>query len=327
MIATAIIVLGALAIIYGIGLTIASKVFHVKIDPKIEQIEHALPSANCGACAYAGCAAYAEAIVKNGEDISLCAPGGESAMRKIAKIMGKKPSKKERKIALIKCQSGGKNNTILKFENRGIETCQAALLLSNGHNQCDFGCLGFNDCQAACTFDAISVDKNNMRHIDEDKCTGCGNCVEACPKDLIELVPISKKVNILCMSHDKGKIAKASCGNKTACIGCGLCVKKCPVDAISMVNNLAVIDYEKCVVCGLCAEVCPTKAIVDKIGRRPQPKIVEEDCIGCTICAKKCPVNAISGEVKKLHIIDEEKCIQCGICVEKCPKGAIITEY
>jgi len=67
-----------------------------------------------------------------------------------------------------------------------------------------------------------------MRIIDGDKCTGCGKCVEACPRDLIELVPVSKKVHILCMSHDKGKDAKANCGNNTACIGCGLCVKKMP---------------------------------------------------------------------------------------------------
>lgn len=324
MISTAIIVLGALAVIYGIGLTIAAKAFHVEIDPKIEHIEDVLPSANCGACGYAGCGAYAEAIVEHGDDISLCAPGGEEVIHKIAEIMGEKASKKERNIALIKCQSGGKNNTILKYENQGIETCQAAVLLSNGHNLCEFGCLGFNDCQTACPFDAISIDENNMRHIDEDKCTGCGKCVKACPKDLIELVPISKKVNILCVSHDKGKIAKTSCGNKTACIGCTLCVKKCPVDAISMENNLAVIDYKKCIVCGLCAEVCPTKAILDKIENRPQPKIINDDCIGCTICAKKCPVDAISGEVKKVHEIDEEKCIQCGICVEKCPKDAIV---
>jgi len=177
-----------------------------------------------------------------------------------------------------------------------------------------------------CPFDAISLEKNNMRIIEEDKCTGCGNCVKACPKNLIQLIPVSKKVNILCMSIDNGKIAKTNCGNKTACIGCGLCAKKCPVDAISMQDNLAVINYEKCVVCGICAEVCPTNSIIDKIGERLQPKIIEEECIGCTICAKKCPVNAIEGEIKKLHKIDEEKCIKCGICVEKCPTNAIVTK-
>ncbi|MCK4339833.1 MAG: RnfABCDGE type electron transport complex subunit B [Candidatus Cloacimonetes bacterium] len=325
MILTTIIVLGCLGIIFGIVLAIASKKFHVEIDPKIEKIEEALPGANCGACGLPGCSGYAEAIVYSGADIHLCAPGGDEVAHEIAKIMGIKASKKERNIAVIQCQSGGINNTFLKFENKGIETCQAALILSSGHNLCEYGCLSYNDCLRACPFDAISLDDNNMRLIDEVKCTGCGNCVEACPIDLILLIPISKKVNVLCKSLDKGKDAKVKCGNKTACIGCGICAKKCPVEAITIENNLAIIDYEKCVACGICATVCPTKSIVDKIKEHPQPKIIEEKCNGCTICAKKCPVDAIEGELKKPHIIDEEKCIKCGICVEVCPKDAVGT--
>lgn len=323
MITSAIIVLSGLGIIFGIGLAFASRIFQVDVDPKIEQIEEILPGANCGACGYAGCAQYAEAIVKGDTDIGLCAPGGEETVKAIARIMGKKASKKERKIALIRCQSGGNNNTIYKYENRGIKSCQAAVQLDGGHNLCEYGCLGFNDCVKVCPFDAIEVDENNMRIVDTDKCTGCGNCVEACPRDLIELVPISKKVNILCMSHAAGKTAKQHCGNETACIGCTLCAKKCPVDAITMEDKLAVLDYSKCVVCGICAEACPTGAIIDQIEERPQPVIIEEDCVGCTLCAKKCPVDAISGEVKKVHEIDEEKCIKCGICLTVCPKDAI----
>ncbi len=325
MILTTIIVLGCLGIIFGIGLAIASKKFHVEIDPKIKQIEEVLPGANCGACGFPGCAGYAEAIVKSGAEITLCAPGGDEVAKTIAKIIGTKASTKERKIAVIQCQSGGIDNTFLKFENIGIKTCQAAVILSEGQNLCEYGCLGYNDCVRACPFDAITVDDNNMRIVDENKCTGCGNCVDACPKDLIQLVPISKKVNVLCKSLDKGKDAKINCGNKTACIGCGICAKKCPVGAITIENNLAIIDYDKCVVCGICATVCPTKAIIDKIGIHPQPRIIEEKCIGCTICAKKCPVNAIEGKIKKPHKIIEDKCIKCGVCVEVCPKDAIVT--
>jgi formate hydrogenlyase subunit 6/NADH:ubiquinone oxidoreductase subunit I len=76
---------------------------------------------------------------------------------------------------------------------------------------------------------------------------------------------VSKRVHILCSSHDKGAIARKVCGNKTACIACTMCVKKCPVNAIEMKDNVAVIDYTKCVNCGQCADVCPTGAIFDPL--------------------------------------------------------------
>ena len=72
----AVLILGGLGLVLGIGLAIASKVFYVKVDTKIEDIQKILPNANCGACGFPGCAGFAEAIV-NGEaaNLSLCKPG------------------------------------------------------------------------------------------------------------------------------------------------------------------------------------------------------------------------------------------------------------
>ncbi|RLC51360.1 MAG: electron transporter RnfB [Candidatus Cloacimonadota bacterium] len=320
----AIISLGLLGLIYGLILAFASKKFYVKVDPKIEEIEEVLPNANCGACGYPGCAGYAEAIVKNGDEINKCAPGGEKVIKKIAEIMGLKATASERKIAVIHCQSGGYDNTNLRYDYQGIKTCKAAVLVSGGPNLCNYGCVSLNDCVRACQFDALHVDENGMRIVDEEKCTGCGACARACPRNLIEMVPISKKVHILCSSHDKGAVAKKVCGSKTPCIGCGLCAKACPVDAIEIKDNLAKIIYDKCIVCGECAKVCPTNAIEDQLlGKRKKAFIIEENCIGCTLCAKKCPVDAISGELKKVHKVDPEKCIGCELCVAVCPKNTI----
>lgn len=319
------VTIGVLGLVYGLILAFASKKFHVEIDPKIEKIIEALPGVNCGACGLAGCSGYAEQIVNDGADISLCAPGGDSTIKQIAEIMGIKADSKEPNIAVIHCQSGGFKNTFLRYDYKGIATCKAAVEVTNGPNYCNFGCVFQNDCIESCKFDAIAIDENGMRIINDEKCTGCGACVKACPRDLIELVPLSRKVHILCTSHDKGVEAKKRCGNKTACIGCGLCIKNCPVEAIEMRDELAIINYAKCISCGLCATKCPTKAIVDPLaGKRKKAAIKEEDCIGCTICAKKCPVNAISGELKKNHLVDQEKCIGCELCVAKCPKKAII---
>jgi electron transport complex protein RnfB len=157
-------------------------------------------------------------------------------------------------------------------------------------------------------------------HIDPKKCTGCGNCVEACPVQIIELVSTDMKVHIRCSSHDKGKRAKEVC--KVACIACQLCVKKCPSEAIHMEDDLAVIDYGKCTNCGICAAVCPTKAIVDDIKARPKA-VIGGKCEGVGKCKEVCPVKAVEGEPGERHEIVRGKCIGCGLCLEACPTRAI----
>jgi NAD-dependent dihydropyrimidine dehydrogenase PreA subunit len=93
----------------------------------------------------------------------------------------------------------------------------------------------------------------------EDKCTACGMCVKACPRNLIELLPVDKKFVVNCRSMDKGADTKKACS--VGCIACRLCIKNCPENAIDMDGNVAKINPEKCVNCGKCEEVCPTKAI------------------------------------------------------------------
>ena len=68
-------VLGALGALFGFILAVAAKKFAVKSDPMHEAITGILPGANCGACGYAGCSAYASAIV-NGAPTNKCIPGG-----------------------------------------------------------------------------------------------------------------------------------------------------------------------------------------------------------------------------------------------------------
>ncbi len=112
--------------------------------------------------------------------------------------------------------------------------------------------------------------------VDEDKCTACGACVKACPKNIIELRrkgPKSRRIYVNCVNKDKGAVNKKVC--KVACIGCSKCFNVCPYEAIEMGNNLAYIDSEKCKLCRKCVEVCPTNAIVE-LNFPPRKTKIEE---------------------------------------------------
>ncbi|MBN2558261.1 MAG: RnfABCDGE type electron transport complex subunit B [Clostridia bacterium] len=273
---TSVAYIGGLGLLFGIILAVASKLFAVRRDRKVEEVREALPGANCGACGYSGCDAYAEAVAADECDITLCTVGGESVCRALEKITGKEAVGGERKVARVLC-GGTLENRKKSFEYSGLQTCLDVQMLYSGNNICGYGCLGMGDCVRACPFDAIRMIEG-VAFILEDKCKSCEICIGVCPKHIIEMVPESAAVTIACSNKDKGAVAMKSC--KTACIGCGKCVKACPVDAIEVKDFLAKIDYEKCINCGKCIEVCPTNAILRYNNKRKKivrkPKINEE---------------------------------------------------
>jgi electron transport complex protein RnfB len=318
---TTLIVLAGLGTAFGVALAIIAARFVVKVDPKVELVRDALPGANCGACGFAGCMGYAEAVVGNPEvAVNMCAPGKSPVAERIAEITGKKAEKVDPKIARVFCQ-GGASKSQRKFIYTGVMDCTAAVLAAGGDKSCEFGCLGYGTCMRACPFDAIRMSQDNLPQINPQKCTACGKCVAACPKQVIELGLMSKAVVISCHSKDKGVDVKKKC--QIGCIACGICVRTCPVDAIRIDNNLARIDHSKCITCGLCVKKCPTSAIRDYLEPRPKAFIDSAKCVGIDLCAKICPVNAISGEIRGLHTVDQSKCIGCGMCAERCAKKAI----
>jgi RnfABCDGE-type electron transport complex B subunit len=319
-----IISMGGLGALLAFGLGYASRVFSVERDVRIDEVEEALPGANCGACGFAGCGSFAEAVVSGDAEITGCPVGGDSVADNIAEIMGSESDSSQKEVARVLCKGGDKETT-KQSEYQGIESCQAAEVINAGSKSCQYGCLGFGDCVDVCPFDAIEMNENGLPEVIPEKCTACGKCVEACPRDIIVLAPESGQNHIECRSHAGGKRVRKIC--EVGCIGCSMCARVCPVDAITMEDGLAVIDYEECINCGLCAEKCPTGTITFE-GKRIKEIEITDDCVGCTRCVDPCPEDAIDGELKEQHKIDNELCIKCGVCYDVCSvDGAIQVKY
>ncbi len=252
----AVLVLGGLGVLLGLGLGMASKVFKVDRDIRIQKIMETLPCANCGGCGFAGCSAFATAVVEKGADPAACTVGGAECAAKVSEIMGVE-SVYERKTARVKCV-GDCEHAPVKFEYHGLENCESVNKVAGGSKVCAYGCLGLGSCVQACDYHAISI-VNGVAQVDESKCYGCGQCAVACPRHLIEVIPVKKKYYVACTNQDKGAFMKDTCS--IGCIGCKLCERVCESGAITVENNLAKIDYTKCTVCGKCAEKCPKKVI------------------------------------------------------------------
>ncbi|MBN2158683.1 MAG: RnfABCDGE type electron transport complex subunit B [Spirochaetes bacterium] len=269
-----IITLGGLAAVFGLFLSIAMLKLRKDEDPRIEKVRDALPGADCGACGMPGCTAYATKIVEEKYAIDLCTVGGANSARKIAAIMGLDYSGEGASVtARVHCR-GGLAESVRRFEYLGPKDCGAAQDIMVGFKVCEYGCLGFGDCERVCPFGAITMNDNGLPDIDREICTGCGLCVKACPRGIISLVPSGNDIHVICRNEEKAPVMKKGCS--VGCIACKLCEKACrqalaekypekdPAQielAIKVDNFLARIDYDKCIQCYRCVQVCPVPVI------------------------------------------------------------------
>ncbi len=88
----------------------------------------------------------------------------------------------------------------------------------------------------------------------------CGDCVDACPKDLFALQPTSHRLWVACKNQETGDHLLEYC--QVACTAC----KRCAIDAldelVTMQHNLPVIEYSKNHRTQTPIQRCPTGAIV-----------------------------------------------------------------
>jgi len=244
----------------GAGLAYAAKRLAVEKDERIVQVEEALPGANCGACGYAGCTAYAEAIVTEGAPLNLCTPGGAETAEAVAEIMGQKVEVSSVKmVAKVHC-FGNEETSTKDFNYQGIEDCNAAYIYFQGDKTCKYGCLALGSCIAVCPVDAISKGADNRIYVDKEKCIGCEKCVDVCPTGVMKMIPYEADYFVACSSLDRGAQVRKYC--TVGCIGCRICERKFSDSGFEVHDNLSYTLYDKEYSERKGAEeACPTKCI------------------------------------------------------------------
>lgn len=259
-------ILMSVAILGGVGLTFGALIAMVNRrmwvfeDPRINAVTDMLPGTNCGACGFAGCHAFAEAVITGRTAPAQCTVMGPEDREDVADYLGVEAGQATKRVARLLC-AGGSDVAPRKAGYRGIESCAAAVAVGGGGKACAWGCVGLGDCAVVCDFDAITMNEFGLPLVEPDKCTACNDCVVACPLDLFVLMPEDHHLIVQCRNLLSGDAATGVCS--VACNACGRCVADAAPGLISMVSGLAVIDYERIELENPAATSrCPTDAIV-----------------------------------------------------------------
>lgn len=259
---TSILSMAGLGLFFALVLAVVNQKLKVKEDPMVKRIENTLPRLNCGACGFASCRLYAEALVRGRALPDQCKAGGDEVLTSLSDILGVKVEKKVKELAIVHCGADISKRK-KKASYVGIKTCIAAHNTSGGEILCEYGCFGYGDCMRACPFGAITM-VNGLPKIDKDRCTACGKCVIACPRDLITVEELSAKdfIYVACNNQDKRPETIKTC--PVGCIACGLC-QKLTGGIFHVEENLAWVQYDKMKNVTDPEQVvkkCPTKCIL-----------------------------------------------------------------
>ena len=259
MILTAVAILGAVGLTFGILIALANRRLRVSEDPRIDVVTGMLPGANCGACGVPGCRAFAELVVEGKQKPANCNvlnPDGKAAL---AAYLGVDAGAAVKRVARVLC-AGGAAVAVQRADYTGLDSCAAATTVAGGGKGCAWGCLGFGDCAVACDFDAIAMDENDLPVVDLEQCTACGDCVDACPKGLFTIMTVEQRLIVQCRSALEGDAVLALC--QVGCTACGKCALDAAPGLITMQGGLPVIDYTRLADASPNAtRRCPTGAI------------------------------------------------------------------
>lgn len=73
-------------------------------------------------------------------------------------------------------------------------------------------------------------------HVNMKRCTGCGNCVNACPVNALEIHTSDRAMRERTHAVRNGQSVCVDL-HSGLCSGCGVCILACPRDAISLTGQ------------------------------------------------------------------------------------------
>jgi len=255
-----ILILGGVGLVFAALIALANRKLKVWEDPRIDAVAGMLPNANCGACGFPGCRAFAESCVGGATAPAKCTVSTPAQVSDIAAYLGVDAGEAEKRVARLLC-AGGSDLAVRQADYQGYPTCAAAAAVAGGGKGCAWGCLGLADCAVACDFGAIEMSETGLPVVDPEKCTACGDCVRACPKDLFVVMPAAHRLLVQCRNLVAGDDVLETC--RVACTACGKCVQDAAPGLISVARGVAEIDYDMIALAERKATSrCPSGAIV-----------------------------------------------------------------
>jgi ferredoxin-type protein NapF len=133
----------------------------------------------------------------------------------------------------------------------------------------------------------------------QERCTGCGSCVDACPVDIVSL--------------GAGRLAEIDL-SQHECTFCHECARACPEGVFD--TSLPAFEHvahfgDSClphagIECRACQDACPEAAIRfrPRLGLPALPELNETDCTGCGACLAPCPADAINLAPRAREVAD-----------------------